>query len=140
MKVLLKRRNALLSTKIWKYLFSKTFQGVRNLENIHFQTVWKIFFVKFQGVGSVICKIFSLKLQELTTFYDLESKFWVFLLFLGQIRSFSNFQYCQHSKTWNFKENKRKSWWKSYWNGGTPFFLLKFGNICFLKLFRGSEI
>ena len=39
MKVLLKRRNALLSTKIWKYLFSKTFQGVRNLENIHFQTI-----------------------------------------------------------------------------------------------------
>ena len=75
MKVLLKRRNALLSTKIWKYLFSKTFQGVRNLENIHFQTVWKMFFVKFQGVGSVICKIFSLKLQELTPFYDLESKF-----------------------------------------------------------------
>ena len=39
MRVLLKPRNALLSTKIWKYLFSKTFQGVRNLENIHFQTI-----------------------------------------------------------------------------------------------------
>ena len=33
-----------MSTKIWKHLFSKTFQGVRNLEN-HFQTVCKIFFV-----------------------------------------------------------------------------------------------
>ena len=61
--------------KFGNIYFHKTFQGVRNLENIHFQTVWKIFFEKFQGVGSVICKIFSLKLQELTPFYDLGSKF-----------------------------------------------------------------
>ena len=38
-KVLLKRRNALLSTKIWKYLFSKTSQGVRNWHNIYSQTM-----------------------------------------------------------------------------------------------------
>ena len=38
MKVLVKGRNAILSTKISKYLFSKTFQGVRNRENINSQT------------------------------------------------------------------------------------------------------
>ena len=37
--VLLKGRNALLSTKIWKYLFYKTVQGVGNLENINSQTI-----------------------------------------------------------------------------------------------------
>ena len=35
----------------------------------------KFSFVKFQGVGSVKCKIFSFKFQELAPFYDLESKF-----------------------------------------------------------------
>ena len=58
----------------------------------------------------------------------------------NRIQSFSNFQYCQHSKTWIFKEINRKSWWKSCLKGGTPFCLLKFGNIYLLKSFKGSEI
>ena len=35
----------------------------------------EIFFDKFQGVGSVKCKVFSLKIKELTPSYDLKSKF-----------------------------------------------------------------
>ena len=52
---------------------------------------WKIFIVEFQEVGSVKCKIFSLKLQELTPFYDLESKFEFFKYFFGKIKSFPIF-------------------------------------------------
>ena len=44
--------------------------------------VWKIFIVEFQGVGSVKCKTFSLKLLELTPFYDLSQNFEFFNFFL----------------------------------------------------------
>ena len=50
--------------------------------------VWKIFIVEYQGVGSVKCKIFSFKFKELTPFYDLESKFWVFSSFIGKFKAF----------------------------------------------------
>ena len=53
--------------------------------------VWKIFIVEFQGVGSVKCKIISLKFQELTPVYDLVKIFSFVTIFLGRIKSFPNF-------------------------------------------------
>ena len=70
--------------------------------------VWKILFVKFQGVESLNYQIFSVKFQELTPFFDLDSKV-SFLAIFRETRTFSIFQYSKHSKTCNFKENKRKS-------------------------------
>ena len=66
--------------------------------------VWKIFIVEFQGVGSVKCKIFSLKLQELTPFYDLESKFEFFNICFGKIKSFPIFNIVSIPKLWIFQE------------------------------------
>ena len=82
--VLLNGGKALFSTKIWIYLCSKHVQWVKNWHNINSKTLWKMFFINFQGVESVKCKIFSLVSQELTTCCDLHSKFSVLVPFSGK--------------------------------------------------------
>ena len=115
-------------------------QGVRNYESMNSQTVWKLFFVKFQGVGSVKCQIFSVSFLEQTLLYGLQPKFWGFSPFLRVNQILSKFHCCQHSKNWIFMENKPKPCWETYWKGGTAFSLQKFVTFNFQNLCRGSEI
>ena len=139
MNVLLKGKNTLLCTKIWEFCLSKIFQGVRIWDNINSQTVWKIFIVEFQGVGSVKCKIFLLKLQELTPFYDLESKFEFFQHFFGKIKSFPIFNIFSIPKL-GFSRKKTKILVNVLLKGKNTVLCTKIWEFCLSKIFQGVRI
>ena len=81
-------------------------QGVRNYESMNTQTVWKFFFVKFHGVGSVKCQIFSVSFLEQTLLYGLQPKFWGFSPFLRVNQILSKFHCCQQiAFSWKINQN-----------------------------------